>query len=226
MKQINIDKIESEFEDGEEDRYFIELFKKHLKGEVKVARAVLLFKDIVPFSSECKPKLTPSIVDSFVEEIRNSDYPYLHVYYKDGKYIMSDNYFAYYLYKEFGFSEVLCNVYGEAPDLYKLKRRNMEEKKLDKILAMLEEINLRVAVIESKFKLKERVENPGWKAEDDLFEEAKQVVIAADKASAALIQRRLQVGYARAARLLDILEQEGVVGPSKGDFPREVLVKE
>ncbi|MFH1146061.1 MAG: DNA translocase FtsK, partial [bacterium] len=59
---------------------------------------------------------------------------------------------------------------------------------------------------------------------DDLLEEAKQIVIQTQKASASYLQRRLRVGYARAARLLDLLEQEGVVGPGEGAKPREILV--
>lgn len=61
--------------------------------------------------------------------------------------------------------------------------------------------------------------------DDPLFEEAKRVVIESRKASASLLQRRLRVGYARAARLLDILEEKGVVGPGEGAKPREVFVK-
>lgn len=60
---------------------------------------------------------------------------------------------------------------------------------------------------------------------DSLFEEAKRVVIEAKKASASLLQRRLRVGYARAARLLDLLENKGVVGPGEGAKPREVYFK-
>ena len=60
--------------------------------------------------------------------------------------------------------------------------------------------------------------------EDSLYEEAKRVVSEAGKASASLLQRRLKVGYARAARLLDILEERGVVGPSDGAKPREVFL--
>lgn len=59
-------------------------------------------------------------------------------------------------------------------------------------------------------------------AGDELFEEAKEEVLRAGKASASLLQRRLRVGYARAARLLDILEEAGVVGPADGSKPREV----
>jgi len=60
---------------------------------------------------------------------------------------------------------------------------------------------------------------------DDLLEDAKQVILQAGKASASLLQRRLRVGYARAARILDILEEHGFIGPADGSKPREVLVK-
>ena len=59
--------------------------------------------------------------------------------------------------------------------------------------------------------------------EDSLYKEAKQVVIQSKKASASLLQRRLSVGYARAARLLDILENRGIIGPENGAKPRKVI---
>lgn len=61
--------------------------------------------------------------------------------------------------------------------------------------------------------------------EDDMYPDAKLVVMEAGKASASLLQRRLRVGYARAARLLDILEDRGVIGPGDGAKPREVYLK-
>jgi len=61
-------------------------------------------------------------------------------------------------------------------------------------------------------------------AEDELYNDAKEVVVMAGKGSASLLQRRLRVGYARAARLLDMLEQEGVIGPPDGAKPRDVLI--
>lgn len=60
-------------------------------------------------------------------------------------------------------------------------------------------------------------------SDDVMYEEAKRVVIEARKASASLLQRRLRIGYARAARLIDILEEKGVVGPAEGAKPREIL---
>lgn len=62
--------------------------------------------------------------------------------------------------------------------------------------------------------------------EDDLYNEAVDTIMAAGKASASLLQRRLKVGYARAARLLDILEENGVIGPSDGAKPRDILVSD
>ena len=61
--------------------------------------------------------------------------------------------------------------------------------------------------------------------DDPLYFEAKDLVLQADKASASYLQRRLRVGYARAARLLDILETRGVIGPADGAKPREILEK-
>jgi S-DNA-T family DNA segregation ATPase FtsK/SpoIIIE len=62
----------------------------------------------------------------------------------------------------------------------------------------------------------------GGDDEDDMLAEAERVVREAGKASASLLQRRLRVGYARAARLLDLLEDRGIIGPGDGAKPREV----
>lgn len=61
--------------------------------------------------------------------------------------------------------------------------------------------------------------------QDPLFEEAKRIVIESGKASASLLQRRLRLGYARAARLLDEMEEAGIVGPSDGAKPRDVFTE-
>lgn len=59
--------------------------------------------------------------------------------------------------------------------------------------------------------------------EDPMLPEAKEEIIRAGKASASLLQRRLKVGYARAARILDLLERDGFIGPADGAKPREIL---
>ncbi len=61
--------------------------------------------------------------------------------------------------------------------------------------------------------------------EDELYDDAYKAVVEAKKASASYLQRRLRIGYARAARLLDILEERGVIGPGEGAKPREVYVE-
>ena len=61
---------------------------------------------------------------------------------------------------------------------------------------------------------------------DPLFKEAVEVVIDYERASASLLQRRLSIGYARAARLLDELEERGIVSSQKGSKPRRVLVRD
>lgn len=61
--------------------------------------------------------------------------------------------------------------------------------------------------------------------DDPLYDEAMEIVRQYDRASASLIQRRLSVSYARAARLLDMLEAGGIVGPVDGSKPREVYTK-
>lgn len=65
----------------------------------------------------------------------------------------------------------------------------------------------------------------GGEERDDLFEQALRIVCQFDRASASLLQRRLSIGYARAARILDQLESNGVVGPAEGSKSREVLVR-
>lgn len=67
--------------------------------------------------------------------------------------------------------------------------------------------------------------NGGSEEKDDLFEEAIRTVCQYDRASASLLQRRLKVGYARAARIIDELEAAGVIGPGDGSKPRDVLVR-
>ena len=61
--------------------------------------------------------------------------------------------------------------------------------------------------------------------EDPLYDEIVEFVITQGKASASLIQRRFKLGYNRAARIVDLLEERGIVGPQNGSKPREVLVK-
>ncbi len=69
------------------------------------------------------------------------------------------------------------------------------------------------------------LERDSTEDDDDLYGEAERLVIESGKASTSYLQRRLSVGYARAARLIDILEERGVIGPGNGAKPREVFKK-
>jgi S-DNA-T family DNA segregation ATPase FtsK/SpoIIIE len=64
----------------------------------------------------------------------------------------------------------------------------------------------------------------GQDADDDMLKDAVQVVIDNRKASTSLLQRRLRIGYGRAARLIETMEEQGIVGAADGSRPREVLV--
>ncbi|MDI6883446.1 MAG: DNA translocase FtsK [Patescibacteria group bacterium] len=92
------------------------------------------------------------------------------------------------------------NVFEEREELGEILEKELEDKKEDRFESFFEE--------------------------DLLYEEAKKVVVQYRKASASLLQRRLKIGYARAARLLDILEEKGIVGPADGAKPREVYLRE
>lgn len=61
--------------------------------------------------------------------------------------------------------------------------------------------------------------------QDSMFEEAREIVVKSGKASTSYLQRRLKIGYSRAARLIDELEEAGVVGPANGSKPREILIE-
>ena len=65
----------------------------------------------------------------------------------------------------------------------------------------------------------------GEEVDDDLYQDAVRVVCEMGRASTSTLQRRLRVGYGRAARLIDLMEKDGIVGPPDGSKPREVLKK-
>lgn len=95
---------------------------------------------------------------------------------------------------------------------------------LKKGIKIEEDTEPREDIFQSAKNLNINLEDGG--SDDDLYREAKEVVVKAGKASASLLQRRLRVGYARAARLLDLLEENGIIGPAEGAKPRRVFVDE
>ncbi|MCB1101424.1 MAG: DNA translocase FtsK, partial [Kiritimatiellae bacterium] len=77
--------------------------------------------------------------------------------------------------------------------------------------------------------VKEKIENqaadiPDMEENDDLLEQAVEIIRQTKRASTSSLQRRLRIGYTRAARVMDILEQKGIVGPAQGAEPREILI--
>lgn len=63
-------------------------------------------------------------------------------------------------------------------------------------------------------------------AEDDLFEDALRLVVSTHQASSSMLQRKFRIGYTRAARLVDMMEEKGIVGPSEGSKPRSLIMSE
>jgi S-DNA-T family DNA segregation ATPase FtsK/SpoIIIE len=61
-------------------------------------------------------------------------------------------------------------------------------------------------------------------ADEPVFRQAVEVVVQAQKASTSLLQRKLRIGYGKAARMIESMEEQGIVGPADGSRPREVLV--
>ncbi|KKU03055.1 MAG: cell division FtsK/SpoIIIE [Candidatus Amesbacteria bacterium GW2011_GWB1_47_26] len=67
--------------------------------------------------------------------------------------------------------------------------------------------------------------SPNGEDRDPLFEDAVRLILSANNASASFLQRKLSIGYARAARILDELQQAGIIGPAAGAKPRDILIK-
>jgi len=103
----------------------------------------------------------------------------------------------------------------------------VSEPEIQKVIDFLRKTGVAPAYTEEVTKMPVGVRvKPGEEEErDELFEEAVRTICRYDRASASLLQRRLKVGYARAARILDQLERAGIVGPAEGSKPREVLIR-
>ncbi len=72
----------------------------------------------------------------------------------------------------------------------------------------------------------EEVVSSGETQRDELFEEAVELILENGQASASMLQRRFRIGYTRAARIIDVMEDEGIVGPHEGSKPRVILITE
>lgn len=112
----------------------------------------------------------------------------------------------------------------------------VSEEEINKVAEFIRENNPEVEAADSAQIINQMTDKPkaapdfekfaseGENEDDELYEEAVQTVVEAQKASASLLQRRLKVGYARAARLLDIMEAKGIIGQGDGAKPREVYL--
>lgn len=121
----------------------------------------------------------------------------------------------------------LLFVTAETPKPRRVQGAFVDEKEINKVTSFLKEAGepeYNEEVTKMPVKVGGGIHGDMGEPDDEMFNEAAEVVIAAGKASASLLQRRLRVGYARAARLLDLLEEQGIVGPPDGARPREVLV--
>lgn len=110
------------------------------------------------------------------------------------------------------------------------KAKDEIDYKLDKAK---EEIKTRIDDLESQIDLLNRQQSRQSRPHfdeseisiDDMYEDAREAVISAGKASTSYLQRKLGVGYSRAAKLMDMLEEKGVIGHANGSTPREVIIK-
>ena len=115
-------------------------------------------------------------------------------------------------------TRVQCGFISEAEvkKLVKFLKKNHD-------LELYDEINLSEVEDSSAMFSTSMDGGSGSNDEDELYEDARETVLHAGKASTSYLQRKLRVGYARAARLMDMLEENGVIGPAQGSKPRQVL---
>jgi DNA segregation ATPase FtsK/SpoIIIE, S-DNA-T family len=110
------------------------------------------------------------------------------------------------------------------PEPYRIHGSYVSGEEIERVVAFLKEQGGPVAADDSALEQVRALEES--ESDDELLEEAMRIVVLHRQASTSMLQRRLKVGYSRAARLLDDLEARGVVGPSEGAKGREVLVTE
>lgn len=125
----------------------------------------------------------------------------------------------------------LLFVSAESPKPRRIQGAFVSDKEIKRVVKYLQEVSWEGGVEEAQpsFNRENQITIPttdtSFEDSDELFEEAKHLVIETQKASASFLQRRLKVGYARAARLLDLLEEANVIGPGEGAKPRQVFVQ-
>jgi DNA segregation ATPase FtsK/SpoIIIE-like protein len=85
------------------------------------------------------------------------------------------------------------------------------------------DINLTPTEAGSSATFDSMMQSDSLEEEDELYEAAREEVTSSGKASTSYLQRKLGVGYSRAAKIMDLLENRGVIGPANGSKPREVI---
>jgi len=123
---------------------------------------------------------------------------------------------------------------SDSSQLVRLQGCFVSDRELDRLVRYWKGMEVSARVPTSFYRAEEVIQQPLWEEmrakereasrRDDLLEEAIKVVRKHNKASISLLQRRLRIGYSRAARLIDLLEEQGIVGPARGaGRSREVL---
>lgn len=113
----------------------------------------------------------------------------------------------------------------------------MEKEDLERLEVKIDELNQRIQLMEERqnsqytdimMQFKERTSDEGMidcRSDEEIYEEVKEEIIELGKVSTSYIQRSQRIGYARAAKLMGLLEQRGVISKEHGAKPREVLIK-
>ena len=100
----------------------------------------------------------------------------------------------------------------------------VQDKEIDKIVQFIK-TQRQAAYQDGLIQSQEKKQAFGDFKRDEVYEEAKRVILETGQASVSMVQRRLGLGYTRAARLIDMMEEDGVVGPYRGAKPREILIE-
>ncbi len=118
---------------------------------------------------------------------------------------------------------------ADTPKPVRIQGAYMSDDEIRKVVLHLKTLDYEVNYDDSIVEKKSLITNggvtaSGFNADDDLFEEVVAEVTKSRKASTSLLQRKFSIGYARAARLMDLLEEAGMIGPANGAKPREVYI--
>src|SRR3989339_243430 len=124
--------------------------------------------------------------------------------------------------KLLGKGDMLFMRPGEAK-LIRAQASFLKDAEIERVVAFIKE-QAEPVFEEAILKEQSRAQSLPERERDELFEEATRLIVESNQASLSILQRRLMLGYARAARLIDAMEQEGIVGPYQGSKPRKIMV--